>query len=531
VNWKSVGTRIGLMAVLLGTLVGCVEATSPTPTATKAVSLPSVTPLRSPEATSTASTPVESPSPTPVPQPSSTPLPSPTPSPAASPTVAADGVVVRETSLSIATYVYEPFLRDRFDDAHGVPYVWLDRDAYGEPTPDSTVLTPFRAVVMENRYLRLTILPELGGRLYECFFKPTGQNLFYRNLVLKPTRWGPLAREQNWWLAAGGMEWAFPVYEHGYESGIPWSYSVERSASETKIVVRDTTEVRPRMSVEIGLAPDTAYFTISPHVENPTDSSVSYQYWTSAVLTLGGSSVSPNTEFVYPTDEIVLHSTGPLSGLPGERAVITWPVWEGRDLSWYHSWEDYLGFFLPEPSEDFVGAYNHDTGLGIVRVFDRRETPGVKLFAWGQDSVYTSEYTDDGSEYFEMWGGPNRTFWPEDDNTLGPGESQAWTEYWYPFQGTDGLVFANRDAALSLTVSESMVSLGLASTSLQEGTVVVEAGGSEVYRREIAIGPESPHVDSVSLPSDLVPGTDLSFTYISSLGEVLVSYVTEIADR
>jgi len=528
VNWKSVGTKIGLMAALLVTLVGCFEATSPTPTATKAVSLPSVTPQPSPEATSPASTPVESSSPTPVPQPSSTPIPSPTPSPAVPPTTPVDGVVVRETTLSIATYVYEPFLRDDFDIEHGVPHVWLDRNAYGEPSPDSTVLMPFRAVVMENEYLRLTILPELGGRLYEGFFKPTGQDLFYRNPVLKPTRWGPLAREHNWWLAAGGMEWAFPVNEHGYESGIPWSYSVERSASETKIVVRDMSDARPRVSVEIGLAPDTAYFTISPHVENPTDSPVSYQYWTSALLTLGAPSMSPNTEFVYPTEEILVHSAGPESGLPGERAVISWPAWEGRDLSWYRSWEDWLGFFIPEPSEDFVGAYNHDTGLGVVRVFDRREAPGVKLFAWGQDSLYTSEYSDDGSQYFEMWGGPNRTFWSEDDNTLGPGESKSWTEYWYPFQGIDGLVFANRDVALSLTVSEDAVSLGLASTSLQEGTVVLEVAGSEVYRREVAVSPESPHVDSVSLPSDLVPGSSLSFTYISPLGEVLVSYVTEM---
>jgi hypothetical protein len=327
------------------------------------------------------------------------------------------------------------------------------------------------------------------------------------------------------------MEWAFPVNEHGYESGIPWSYSVERSASETKIVVRDTTEARPRVSVEIGLAPDTAYFTISPRVENPTDSAISYQYWTSGLFTLGGPTISPNTEFVYPTEEILVHSTGPESGLPGEGTVITWPVWEGRDLSWYHSWEDWLGFFLPEPSADFVGAYNHDTGLGVVRVFDRRETPGVKLFAWGQNSLYTPEYTDDDSEYFEMWGGPNRTFWSEDDNNLGPGESKAWTEYWYPFQGIGAPSFAKRDVALSLTTTENTVSMGLASTSLQEGVVVLEVGGSEVYRREVAVGPESPHVDSVSLPSDLVPGTSLCLTYVSPLGEVLVSHVTELADQ
>ena len=156
-------------------------------------------------------------------------------------------------------------------------------------------MRPFRAILLENRYLRLTILPELGGRLYECVFKPTGQSLFYRNRVLKPTPWGPLTRDRNWWLAAGGMEWAFPVHEHGYESGVPWSYSVQESDGETTVTVSDTTEERPRVRVEIGLAPDTAYFTIRPHIENPTSSPISYQYWTNAMLTLGGSSMSPHT--------------------------------------------------------------------------------------------------------------------------------------------------------------------------------------------------------------------------------------------
>jgi hypothetical protein len=531
VRWKSVGAKMGLMVVLLVTLVGCQEANGPTPTATEPVSLPSVTPAPSPEATSPPSSPVPLPSLTPLPQPSSTPIPSPTATPTMVPTVAKDEVVVRQTTISISGYVYEPFLRDGFDAEHGVPYVWLDRGAYGEPSPDTTVLKPFTAIVMENRYLRLTIVPELGGRLYECFFKPTGQNLFYRNQVLKPTRWGPLAREQNWWLAAGGMEWAFPVNEHGYEWGLPWSYTVERSASQTTVVVRDTTETRPRVSVEIGLAPDTAYFTISPRLENPTDSPVSYQYWTNAMVSLGGSSMSPNTEFFYPTEEILIHSVGPDSGLPGEREVISWPSWEGRDLSWYHSWEDWLGFFVPEPSQDFVGAYNHDTSLGVARIFDRGEVPGVKLFAWGQKSPYVSEYTDDGSQYFEMWGGPNRTFWSEDDNTLGPGESKSWTECWYPFHGIDGLVFANEDVALSLRVSEDTVSLGLASTSLQEGTVVLEAGGEEVYRREVAVSPETPHVDSVSLPSGVVVGDSLSLTYSNLLGEVVASYTTDISPQ
>jgi len=126
--------------------------------------------------------------------------PSPSPVPTAERSVAPqrhDEVVARETTISILSSLYEPYLREGFDAEHGVPYLWLDRAGYREPAPEDVVLRPFRAVILENRYLQLTILPGLGGRIYECIFKPTGQNVFYHNQVLMPTHWGPLSREQN----------------------------------------------------------------------------------------------------------------------------------------------------------------------------------------------------------------------------------------------------------------------------------------------------------------------------------------------
>jgi hypothetical protein len=405
-----------------------------------------------------------------------------------------------------------------------VPYLWLDREAYGEPSVESTVLRPFTAVLLENQYLRLTILPELGGRIYECVFKPTGQNIFYRNNVLKPTRWGPLTRDQNWWLAVGGMEWAFPVHEHGYEWGVPWTYTVERTVGEATVTLRDTTEPRPRVLVEISLASDTAYFVVRPQIENPTSSAVGYQYWTNAMLTLGASTVSPNTEFVYPTQEVIVHSAGPVSGLPAERTPMDWPVWQGRNLSWYYDWEDWLGFFVPDPTEEFVGAYNHDTGLGVARIFSKQDVPGVKLFAWGQQSPYAYEYTDDGTQYFEMWGGPNQTFWPEDDLSLEAGGSKGWVEYWYPFQGIGGLDYANRELAASLRLDGDSLALGIAAMSNQEVTAVVTWGAEEVYRGQAVVSPESSVLERVSAPFGLLPGAPVSVAISDLQGRVVASF-------
>jgi hypothetical protein len=522
---------VGGIAFLVALVTSCGGTPESRPEATQLTANPSATPAptyRAAETPTPPTVPSQSPSPTVGSSAASTPVPTATAVP--SPTLPLpDEVVVRETTVSIPSYPYPAHLREGLDAERGVPYLWLDRAAYGQPSAESAVPTRFTAVVLENRYLRLAILPELGGRIYECVFKPTGQNIFYRNQVLKPTSWGPLAREENWWLAAGGMEWAFPVHEHGYEWGVPWSYSIERSANETAVTVQDSAGRRLRMSVEIALAPNRAYFMLRPHLENPTNSAIRYQYWTNAMLTLGSPSMSPRTEFIYPTQEIIVHSAGPDSGVPGERTRISWPVWEGKDLARYENWSDWLGFFVPEPSEDFVGAYNHDTELGVARIFPRQEIPGVKLFAWGRESPYTSEYTDDGSQYFEMWGGPNRTFWPEDDLILPPGESRSWTEYWYAFEDIGGLGFANREAALSLVLVQDVLQLGVATTYPQQGTVAVALGEEQLYREEVWISPESPHLQRLPLPRAGLTGSTVSLAFLGANGEVVAQYEGDLS--
>ncbi len=522
--------RVLLIICLVALLSACSGTPGITPQPTETPQMPTATVPATIEAV-TVPTPTLIPSPlsspTPEPYPTSAPLPSPTIEPSPTPPPP-DRVLVREATISVLSYPYEPYLREAFDDQHGVPYRWLDRTAYGEPSAEALMLRYFNAVILENRYLQLTILPEMGGRIYECIFKPTGQNIFYRNQVLKPTRWGPLAPEENWWLAAGGMEWAFPVNEHGYEWGVPWSYSIEPSTAETTVTLTDTTEDRLRMSVEVGLAPGKAYFVIRPRIENPTTSHITYQYWTNAMLTLGSPSMSPNTEFIYPTQEVIVHSAGPDSGLPGERIRVSWPLYEGRDMSRYDNWVDWLGFFTPQPTEDFVGAYNHDSGVGVARVFPRQEVPGVKLFAWGRESPYTSNYTDDNSQYFEIWGGVNRTFWPEDDSRLGPGESKGWTEYWYPFQRIGGLDFANREAALNLEAQQGSLHVGLATTSHEEGTVVLMLGPDELRREEVAVSPDSPYTRQIPLARDMSAAAHVSLRFLGEDGQVVTYYDEDV---
>ncbi|MEJ2211045.1 MAG: DUF5107 domain-containing protein, partial [Anaerolineae bacterium] len=125
------------------------------------------------------------------------PPPSPTPTPP-------PFIAVRESQFSIATYPYVDFLGETLNETYNMTYQVLDWDAYEAANPSPTRLT-YRTIIVENEYLQLTFLPDLGGRLYQIVSKSTGHNETYRNPVLKPSPWGP--PEQGWWLAAGGIEW------------------------------------------------------------------------------------------------------------------------------------------------------------------------------------------------------------------------------------------------------------------------------------------------------------------------------------
>jgi hypothetical protein len=264
--------------------------------------------------------PIPTPLPTCTPAPTepatATPRPSATPTPVPSRTPA-PAVTVREAQLTVATYPYASFLREVRSPAYNLAYPVLDWNAYGASNPQPQAVT-YRSLIVENEYLQLTFLPEIGGRLYKVIYKATGHNQTYRNPVLKPSSWGP--PEQGWWLAVGGIEWCLPVEEHGYEWGVPWQISTQRDARGATVILRDTQATdRLRAEIAVRLEAGSAAFTIRPRLENPTGANQAMKYWTNAMLAPGGRNApSPDLRFVLPKSvtAVTIHSHGD-EDLPG----------------------------------------------------------------------------------------------------------------------------------------------------------------------------------------------------------------------
>lgn len=402
------------------------------------------------------------------------------------------GVQVYTTTVTLPTYPFRDFLSEQIDPIYDIPVYYFDRSAY-DAEPRQPVPVDYTGVVLENPYLRLTFLPELGGRLYSAMVKETNQEPFYHNPVVKPSRYGVLQPyEANWWLATGGMDWAYPTQEHGYRFGVPWDYEIMQTESGATITLSDTGPDRVGLEVKVTLPEDSAVFTVIPNLVNNSPDAAPIQLWTNAALTLGESSMSPNTQFIVPTEQITVHSRGE-SGwtVPGERESASWPQVGETDLRDYNQWTDYLGFFVPNQTAPFLAAYNPNTNLGMIRLPITTSFGSSKLFAFGQNFPDRS-YTDDNSQYFEIWGGANAGFWPQDDISVPAGGSLGWEERWWPFAQLDGLTWATEHVAIYLDESGSSQTLSALFAQPTQGTLRVSNEATTLLNETFSVQPATP---------------------------------------
>lgn len=400
----------------------------------------------------------------------------------------AQRVQVRESSVTLPTYAYEQAFYTPANDPVA-PYPRLDMAKVGPPAPRS-----YKLIVLENKYLKLSIMPQLGGRLYEAVYKLTGHDELYRNPVIKPSSFG----ERGWWLAAGGQEWAAPTEEHGLMEYLPWNALVQRNSDGGATVTLSATDKLTGMLVTgtVTLSPEDAAYTVSARMENRTGQQQRGQLWTNALLAPGGTNhASPRTRFILPTNEFIVHSTSD-TGLPPEHGVITWPRYEGRDVSDVGSWTGWLGgFALPKPERgSFAAVYNPDADEGMVKSFKNKDMLGLKIFGFGP-RFNPRIYTDDDSSYAELWGGITPTFW--DNAIFPPGGALGWSERWQPVTSLGGVSLASEWGTVSLDGTTMRV---LATRRTEGATAILHRPNGTSDRIAFNAYPERPTILSISGP-------------------------------
>jgi hypothetical protein len=300
--------------------------------------------------------------------------------------------------------------------------------------------------VVENRFLELTFLPELGGRLHRAVIKSTGQNIFYQNPVIKPAPFG----QRDWWLRVGGLEWVAPTEEHGYLEAFPWNLALE--TQRDGLVVRMTTVEQQRgfdVTATVWLRADEGRIATMLVTQNRTGSAQPLQMWMNAALAPAANRVGSATHFVVPDDQMIVHATEDRA-LPPPRARVGWTLHQNRDLSHPSAWNGYVGLFAARPTP-FIGLYDPQADAGVAAV-SSTGLAGAKVFAFSSN-FDRRLFTNDGSDYAELWCGAQPTFW--DDPPLDAGEQRVIAADWIPLQGLGDLATASDHGALACNVGQT----------------------------------------------------------------------------
>lgn len=324
----------------------------------------------------------------------------------------------------------------------------------------------YRAVFLENEYLRVMCLPEIGGRIQSVLDKRTGQEMFHRNSVIKP---GHIALRGAW--ISGGIEWNRGPAGHTVTSFSPVDVTTVRHPDGAASLVIGNTEMnfRTGWEVRLTLRPGRAFLDERIELFNPTDGFHPYYFWNNTAFP-----DTPGTRFIYPMSLGTDHNG---------TIFFRWPIDAGRDLSWVKNHLAPTSIFAYQCPFDFFGAYDVDRDYGIVQVANHHELPGKKAWTWGQaDGGRVSQLvlTDDpDSRYIEVQSGPLAT--QADFEMLAPGQVVGWEEWWYPVQGLgDGFEFATKDVAIQRRDGPDGVEFLLASTGTFDGAHVIARRDDEI---------------------------------------------------
>ena len=329
-------------------------------------------------------------------------------------------VTAKKTILTIPTYSRHPSRRlpILFIDGHMNIYPCKKDDVLGGTKRNRDYL----ALVLENEHLRLTVLPELGGKLWSVYDKNAREEAVLVPDCIKPG----LINLAGAWIA-GGMEFNFPVGHHPKGMQLVPCAIVENSPERGSIVQTRTCERTGLvMEVRISLAAGEARFRIDYTLSNPTALAQRWYHWTNV-----GVLAHDQWRFFCKAKRIEPGGSYPIGA-------------NGADLSWYKNRPCHGDSFMVAHCEDFFAAYDFRCEHGITHVSPWQQMRGKKYFTWGHTFCdYWDEviFSDAGRTYVEIQAGPMET--QQEFAVMRPGESTRYGETWTPYRQTGGVEWAN----------------------------------------------------------------------------------------
>ena len=425
----------------------------------------------------------------------------------------------REQTI-IPTYEPEPadpnpmFLEKRvYQGSSGKVYPLPFIDRIAENTTDRA----WDAVHLENEYISLMILPEIGGRIHIGADKTNGYDFLYRQDVIKPALVG-LAGP---WIS-GGIEFNWPQH-HRPSTFMPVDVELEEDEDGSKTIWLSEHEPMNRMKGMHGvrLYPGRSYVELLVRLYNRTPLVQTFLWWANVAAR-----VNDNYQSFFPPDVsyVADHAKRAMSQFPICRDSYYGVDYSpGTRLDWYKNIPVPTSYMAVGSSGDFFGGYDHGHKAGFVHVANHHISPGKKQWTWGNHKfgwAWDRNLSDDAGPYVELMAGVYTDNQP-DFSFLHPGETKSFSQFWYPIREIGPPQHATKDAAVSLTHVGDEVTVGVSVTSVfADATIRVCIDGELIKELRRDLSPDSPFVETMAAAT----GTKSLSVHVSHNGRTLIDY-------
>lgn len=389
----------------------------------------------------------------------------------------------------------------------------------------------WRAITIENEWIEVMLLPEIGGRIHAMRDKTNGYDVFYRQDVIKPALVGLTG---PW--ASGGVEFNWPQH-HRPATYLPVETDIEHHDDGSVTVWCSDHDPLQHMKGMHGIClhPGRSVLELKARVYNRTELTQTFLWWANAATR-----VHENYQSFFPPDVscVADHARRSMSGYPlcegnyygvnyGERSHTGVPDCEAprsylppasggdtivhyqpNDLSFYANIPVPTSYMCVGSEGDFFGGYDHATSAGVVHVANHHISPGKKQWTWGNHefgyawdrNLTEPDVSGKCAPYIEIMAGVYTDNQP-DFSFLLPGETKTWSQYWYPIRSIGPASHATVDAAASLRIEGNSVYAGVSvSRTMNPARVRLEINGVPAFQKSPRLDPASPWLGQLTLP-------------------------------
>ena len=219
----------------------------------------------------------------------------------------------------------------------------------------------WQAVFLENTFLKIMILPELGGRVQMALDKTNNYHFVYYNRVIKPALVG-LAGP---WIS-GGIEFNWPQH-HRPSTFMPVDCEISEDNGSATVWLHEIDRMhRTECTHRFTLRADRAVLEVDVEVFNRTDLPQTFLWWANPAV-----HVDENHQSVFPPDvnAVMDHGKRDTSAFPiatGEYYKVDYAP--GTDISRYRNIPVPTSYMAHHSDYNFVGSSDNGRAAGLLHV-------------------------------------------------------------------------------------------------------------------------------------------------------------------